>query len=46
MLSKHIIPDQDTYIALFKACAMIGDVKTAFNGLAVITFPKFDLHSK
>jgi len=33
MIGKQIIPDADTYIALFKACGMIGDVKTAYNGL-------------
>jgi len=35
MIGKQIIPDADTYIALFKACGMIGDVKTAYNGLMV-----------
>jgi len=27
------MPDSDTFIALFKACSTIGDVKTAFNGI-------------
>lgn len=35
MTAKHIMPDADTYIALFKACGNAGDVKTAFNALLV-----------
>lgn len=40
MVNKQILPDADTYIALFKACSMIGDVKTAYNALIVISFLK------
>lgn len=33
MVNRQILPDSDTYVALFKACSMIGDVKTAYNAL-------------
>jgi hypothetical protein len=33
MVAKNIVPDADTFIALFKATSLIGDVKTAYNGL-------------
>lgn len=33
MVAKNIVPDADTFIALFKATSNAGDVKTAFNGL-------------
>jgi len=35
MVNKHILPDADTYVALFKATSMVGDVKTAYNALIV-----------
>lgn len=35
MILKGIVPDQDTYVHLFKACGTIGDVKTAYNALLV-----------
>ena len=35
MMFKGIVPDSDTYVHLFKACARLGDVKTAFNALKV-----------
>eukprot|EP01017_Pseudomicrothorax_dubius_P039719 TRINITY_DN6127_c0_g1_i7.p1 TRINITY_DN6127_c0_g1~~TRINITY_DN6127_c0_g1_i7.p1 ORF type:complete len:302 (-),score=50.16 TRINITY_DN6127_c0_g1_i7:136-1041(-) len=33
MISLKVIPDSDSYVAVLKACAKIGDVKTAYNVL-------------
>jgi len=30
-----VTPDQDTYISVLKACATIGDVKTAYDAIKV-----------
>ena len=35
MIDRRMTPDEDTYVALFKACALVGDVKTAFDGIVV-----------
>jgi hypothetical protein len=43
MVAKNIVPDADTFIALFKATSNAGDVKTAFNGLMV---PECDNYPK
>lgn len=36
MKEMGIQPDEDTFVALFKACANAGDVKTAFDGMQVM----------
>lgn len=35
MLENGVVPDSDTYVALFKATSNLGDVKTAYNALMV-----------
>ena len=41
MVNKSIAPDSDTYIAVLKACGLVGDVKTAYNALMVFNTPFF-----
>ena len=36
MTALMVAPDQDTYICLLKACATIGDVKTAYDAIKVL----------
>ena len=35
MLNKAITPDADTYVAVLKACALIGNVKEAYDAILV-----------
>lgn len=33
MQLKNVVPDNHTYVAVFRACSKIGDVQTAYDAL-------------
>lgn len=44
MKELGVQPDEDTFVHLFKACSMAGDLKTAFDALQIMKLNKIPMN--